>query len=98
MNYNRISSCLHHASTVSKHFFIIPTDAHNYKITEMLKQLKIPIIAPTCFGPRRNHHPSSTVYCTLAHRLVCRHDIDHVSNDKHNRTIIVVLAKHEIAP
>jgi len=39
-----------------------------------------------------------TVYCTLAHRLVCRHDIDHVINDEHNRIIIVVLAKHEIAP
>ena len=35
---------------------------------------------------------------TLAHRLICRHDIDHVINDEHNRTIIVVLAKHEIAP
>ena len=42
--------------------------------------------------------PSSTVYRTLAHRLVCRHDIDHVSNDEHNRTTIVVLAKHDIAP
>ena len=26
--------------TDSKHFFIIPTDAHNYKIIEILKQLK----------------------------------------------------------
>jgi len=25
---------------VSKHFIIIPTDAHNYKIAGMLKQLK----------------------------------------------------------
>jgi len=41
---------------------------------------------------------SSTVYRTLAHRLICRHDIDHVINDEHNRTITVVLAKHEIAP
>jgi hypothetical protein len=39
-----------------KHFFIIPTDAHNYKITGMFKTIKIPIIAPTCFGSRRNHH------------------------------------------
>ena len=38
------------------------------------------------------------VYRTLANRLVCRHDIDHVINDEHNRIIIVVLAKHEIAP
>ena len=40
-NYN-VSSCLHCASTVSRHFFINPTDAHNYKITGMLKQLKFP--------------------------------------------------------
>jgi len=32
---------LHGASTVLKHFFIIPTDAHNYKITGMLKTIKI---------------------------------------------------------
>jgi hypothetical protein len=41
---------------VSKHFFIIPTDAHNYKIIGMLKTAKIPIIAPTHFGSRRDHH------------------------------------------
>ena len=38
---------------------------------------------------------------TIAHlhnRLVCRHNIDHVINYEHNRIIIVVLAKHEIAP
>jgi hypothetical protein len=29
---------------------------------------------------------------------VCRHNIDHVNNDERNRTTIVVLAKHEIAP
>ena len=40
--YHVQSSCLHRASTVSKHFFINPTDAHNYKITGMLKQLKFP--------------------------------------------------------
>ena len=40
------TSCLHRASTVPKHFFIIPTDAHNYKITGMLKTIIIPIIAP----------------------------------------------------
>jgi len=34
------SSCLHRASIVSKHFFIVPTYAHNYKIIGMLKQLK----------------------------------------------------------
>ena len=26
-----LSSCLHRASIVSKHFFIVSTDAHNYK-------------------------------------------------------------------
>ena len=30
--------------------------------------------------------------------LVCRHDIDHVINDEHNRIITVVLTKYEIAP
>ena len=40
----------------SKYYFIILTDAHNYKITGMLKTIKIPIIAPTCFGSRRNRH------------------------------------------
>jgi hypothetical protein len=47
---------LHKYLAISKHFFTIPTDAHNYKITEMLKKGKIPIIAPTCFGSRRNDH------------------------------------------
>ena len=50
------SSCLHLASIVSKHLFIIPTDAHNYKIIGMLKTIKIPTVAPTCFGSCRNHH------------------------------------------
>ena len=34
---------------------------------------------------------------SLRNRLVRRHNIDHVINDEHNRIIIVVLAKHEIA-
>ena len=69
-------------------FFIIPTDARNYKIIGMLKTIKIPTVAPKC------------VPCTarLHNRLVCRHNIDHVINDEHNRIIIVVLARHEIAP
>ena len=33
-------SCLYRASTVSKHFFLFQTDAHNYKIIGILKQLK----------------------------------------------------------
>ena len=57
----------------------------------MLKQLKFPQLL---------QHVSvhSLRYRTLAHRLICRHDIDHVINDEHNRTIIVVLGKHGIAP
>ena len=39
-----------------KTLFIIPTDAYNHKITGMLKTIKIPTIAPTCFGSHRNHH------------------------------------------
>jgi hypothetical protein len=39
-----------------KTLFIIPTDAHCYKIIGMLKTIKIPTIDPTCFGSRRNHH------------------------------------------
>ena len=45
-----------------KHFFFVPTDAHYYKIIEMLTQFKIIILAPTCFGSRRNH-PQGTVLC-----------------------------------
>ena len=44
------------AAIVSEQFFIVPTDAHNYKIIGTLKTIKIPTIAPTCFGSRRNHH------------------------------------------
>ena len=43
-------------NSIKARFLIIPTDAHNYKIIGMLKTIKIPTIAPTCFGPRRNHH------------------------------------------
>jgi hypothetical protein len=39
-----------------KALFIIPTDAHNYKITGTFKTIKIPTIASTCFGSHRNHH------------------------------------------
>ena len=53
----------------STFFLLFRTDAHNYKIIRMLKTIKIPTIAPTCFD-----------------------------DDEHNIIIIVVLAKHEIAP
>ena len=93
---------LHRASIVSKHFFVIPTDPHNYKIIGMLKTIKIPTIAPTCFGSSRNHHQGAitclaktTIFNVMA---ACRHNIDHSTNDEHNRIIIVVLAKHVIAP
>jgi hypothetical protein len=44
--------------------------------------------------------PKSVHYSkyALLLQLVCRHNIDHVINDERNRIIIVVLAKHEIAP
>ena len=88
------SSCLHRASTVSKHFFIIPTDAHNYKIIGLSKTIKIPIIASTCFGSCRNHHQGA-ISC-LAKTTVDY--IHHVINDEHSSIITVVLTKHEIAP
>ena len=47
--------------TKNKTLFIIPTDAHYYKIIEMLKQFKIIIFAPTCFGSRRNHHQGAVL-------------------------------------
>jgi hypothetical protein len=47
---------------------------------------------------RREEFHSSTVYRTPADRLVCRHNIDDVIYEEHNRIIIVVLAKHGIAP
>jgi hypothetical protein len=72
-----------------KHLFIIPTDSHNYKITGMLKTIKIPTIAPTCFGSRRNHHQGAISYLTKTTimMLLCSSLI-----------IIVVLVKHEVAP
>jgi len=54
-----------HACTVtpiaSKSLFIVPTDAHYYKIIEILKQFKIIILAPTYFGSRRNHHQGAVL-------------------------------------
>jgi len=44
-----------------KTLFTVPTDAHYYKIIEMLKQFKIIILAPTCFGSRRNHHQGAVL-------------------------------------
>jgi hypothetical protein len=45
-----------------KTLFIVPTDAHYYKIIEMLKQFKrIITLAPKCFGSRRNHHQGAVL-------------------------------------
>jgi len=43
-------------SDMLKTLFIVPNGARYYKIIEMLKQFKIIILSPTCFGSRRNHH------------------------------------------
>jgi hypothetical protein len=56
-----LSSCSHRASIVSKTLFTVPTDAHYYKTIEMLKQFKITILAPTCFGSRRNHNQGAVL-------------------------------------
>jgi hypothetical protein len=55
------SSYLHCAPIVLKTLFIVPTDAHYYKIIEMLKQFKIITLAPTCFGSRRDHHQGAVL-------------------------------------
>jgi hypothetical protein len=39
-----------------KTLFIVPADAHYYKIIEILKQFKIITLSQTCFSSRRNHH------------------------------------------
>jgi len=44
-----------------KNTFIVPIDAHYYKIIEMLKQFKIIILAPTCFGSHKNHHQGAVL-------------------------------------
>ena len=53
----------------NKALFINPTDAHNYKITGMLKTIKIPTIALTCFGSRRNHHQGA-ISCLAKTRII----------------------------
>ena len=45
-------------------FFIIQTDGHNNKFIGMLKTIKIPTIAPTCFGSSRNHHQGADNFNT----------------------------------
>ena len=63
-----------------KILFIVPTDAHYYKIVEMLKRLKTVTFAPTCFGSRRNHHQGAVLclakttsvvfYCARRYRRI----------------------------
>ena len=55
---------------------------------------------PVLMGSEHCRTSKMSTQCTarLHNRLVCRHYIDHVINDEHNIIIIVVLAKHEIAP
>ena len=71
----------------------------------MLKTIKIPTIAPICFGSRRNHHQGAisclaktTIMTVLCSSLMTWSMFYHVINDEHNRIVIVVLAKQEIAP
>ena len=61
VNISFCSSCLHRASIVSKHLFIIPADAHYYNITGMLKTTKFPIIAPTCWFLREPKHVGAII-------------------------------------
>jgi len=81
-------------------FLLFQTDAHNYKIIGILKQLKLRLslehVSVHAGTIIRVLSPPCTAH--LHNRQVCRHDIDHVSNDEHNRIIFLVLAKHEIAP
>jgi hypothetical protein len=60
-----------------KTLFIVPTDVNYYKIIEMLKQFKIIILAPTCFGSCRNHHQGA-VLC-LAKTTARRYTVDAVN-------------------
>ena len=54
----------------SKNTFIVPTDAHYYKIIEMLKQFKITTLALTCFGSRRNHHQGAVLCLAKTRNMV----------------------------
>jgi len=46
---------------VSKHFLLFQLMHTIIKIIEILKQLKIVTLAPTCFGSRRNHHQAAVL-------------------------------------
>ena len=56
-----------------KTLFIVPSDAHNYKIIGMLKTIKFPTVTPTCFSSRRNYHQGA-IQClakTVVMALLC---------------------------
>jgi hypothetical protein len=44
-----------------KILFIVPKNAHYYKIIEMLNHIKIITLAATCFDSRRNHHQGAVL-------------------------------------
>ena len=48
--------------------------------------------------PSSGSSPLLSYTARLHNRLICRHNIGHVTNDEHNRTIFVVVAKHRTAP
>ena len=81
--HNRKNPTIH---TESKTLFVVPTDAHYYKITEMLKQFKIITLAPTCFGSRKNHHQGA-VLC-LDKTTECCQNSYCVYTDEHRKTIL----------
>jgi len=57
---------------------IVPTDARYYKIIEMLKQFKIIILAPTCFGSCRNHHQGAVLcLAKTTEWFFCAHQYRH---------------------
>jgi len=41
--------------------FIVPNNAHYYKIIEILKQFRIITFASACFGSRSNHHQGAVL-------------------------------------
>jgi len=71
-----------------KNTFIVPTDARYYKIIELLKQFKITILAPTCFGSRRNHNQGAVLCLAKTTKLFfCAR---RTSTEKPFRSFIIV--------
>ena len=55
-----VTPCINNAEP-----FLLPTDAHNVKNTELLKYSKLDKNAPTCFGLHRNHLQGAEVSAWL---------------------------------